>query len=127
MVGAGRGGGVFFGEIFLSAPLGRYARQEARAPLGLAIKPQTHRATRLKILNVYKYIYGGIHSSLSPHRGSPKLPEFFDTRDHPENSCFFETTALGRRPKSKEILKNIDSTWSGFFFDEKSVKLQWGK
>ena len=25
----------------------------------------------------------------------------------------------------KEFLKNLDSTWSGIFFDEKSMKLQW--
>ena len=40
---------------------------------------------------------------------------------------FFETITLGGRPKSKEFLKNLDSTWSGNFFDDKSMKLQWGK
>ena len=39
---------------------------------------------------------------------------------------FFETYTLGGRPKMKDFLKNIDSTWPGlFFFDEKSMKLQW--
>ncbi len=38
---------------------------------------------------------------------------------------FFETNTLGGRPKMKEFLKNLDSTWSGKFFDEKSMKLQW--
>ena len=39
---------------------------------------------------------------------------------------FFETTTLGGRQNSKEFLKNLESTWSGFFFNEKSMKLQWG-
>ena len=63
--------------------------------------------------------------SYPPHRSTLKLPEIFDTRDFPKKNGFFEENTLGGRPKMKEFLKNLEPTWSGFFFNEKSTKVQW--
>ena len=74
------------------------------------------------------YIYMAAFTlNYPPHRCTRKLPEIFDTRDFPKKSGFFEENTLGGRPKMKEFLTNFDSTWSGIFFDEKSMKSQWGK
>ena len=48
----------------------------------------------------------------------------FSIREIFQKVGFFEENTLGGRPKMKELLKNLESTWSGFFFNQKSVKLQ---
>ena len=38
----------------------------------------------------------------------------------------FAETRLGVGPKTKEFLKNFDSTWSGYFFDGRSASFKSG-
>ena len=52
--------------------------------------------------------------------------EFFDTRDRSKKSGFLQRLGWGQGPKTKQILKNFDSTWSGNFSDHKSHVFQWG-
>ena len=40
---------------------------------------------------------------------------------------FFEENTLGGRPKMKELLKNSESTWSGFFFKPEIREITVGK
>ena len=61
-----------------------------------------------------------------PHRGSPKLPEIFDTRYFPKKLAFFEENTLGGRPKMKYFFEKSQVHMVWVFFNQKSVKLQWG-
>ena len=49
----------------------------------------------------------------------------FSIREISQKSRFLARDSVGGRQKMKEFWKNLDPTWSGYFFNQKSPFFQW--